>query len=301
MAISEQWAELLEPGLREIFMQAEAALAAESRIPALFDVIPSGKAAEKFLSVGGMGNWNAYKGAIEYDDLNKGYETTITHEEYVRGFVIERKLVEDDQYNMFRDRPEELAMAAMRTRETHAASVFNNAFSASYLGGDGKPLCEDDHPASPSNSATQDNEGALAFSYDNVIATRLLMRAYEDDRGNLIPRNPDTILVPPELEQTAFEMFPQNNNKPNTADSVANFARSFIRNVIAWDYLTDANAWFLIDSRAGKQALKWVERTPLEFALDPTSDFNLQSKWRGYMRYSYGFKDWRWVYGNNPS
>lgn len=300
MAISEQWAELLEPGLREIFMQTSAALAAQSRIPMLFDVIPSGKAAEDFLSVGGMGNWEEYKGAIEYDDLNKGYKTTLTHAEYVRGFVIERKLVEDDQYSVFRDRPAELAMAAMRTREIHAASVFNNAFSTSYLGGDGKPLCEDDHPKGPSNSGALDNEGALALSYANVVLTRQYMRAWTDDRGNLIPRNPDTILVPPELEDTAYEIV-RTANVPSTADYRANFVQGFVRNVIVWDYLTDANAWFLIDSAAAKLALKWIDRVPLEFALDPTSDFNLQSRWRGYMRYSYGFKDWRWVYGNNPS
>ena len=300
MAISEQWAELLEPGLREIFMQTSAALAAQSRIPMLYDVIPSGKAAEEFISAGGMGNWNALKGAIEYDDLNVGYKTTLTHEEYARGFVIERKLVDDDQYGLFRDRPAELAMAAMRTREIHAASVFNNAFSTSYPGGDGKPLVEDDHPKGPSNAGTLDNEGALALSYDNVIATRQLMRAWTDDRGNLIPRNPDTILVPPELEDEAYEIV-RTVNVPQTADYRANFVQGFVRNVIVWDYLTDANAWFMIDSAAAKLALKWVDRVPLEFALDPTSDFNLQSKWRGYMRYSYGFKDWRWVYGNNPS
>ena len=300
MAISENWPELLEPGLREIFMQTSAALAATSRIPLLFDVMTSVQAKEEFLSVGGMGNWAKYQGAIEYDDLNKGYPVTLTHEEYVRGFAIERKLVADDQYSMFRDRPAELAMAAMRTREIHAASIFNNAFSTSYLGGDGKPLCEDDHPKGPSNSGTLDNEGALALSYDNVIASRLVMRAYTDDRGNLIPSNPDTLLVPAELEETAFRLF-TTENKPDTTDYAANFARSFIRRVIPWDYLTDANAWFLIDSAAARLALKWIDREPLGFALDPTSDFNLISRWRGYMRYSYGFRDWKWVYGNNPS
>lgn len=300
MAISEQWAELLAPGLREIFNQTQAALAATSRIPLLFDVIGSQKAAEEFLSVGGMGNWNPYTGAIEYDDLNKGYKTTLTHEEYVRGFKIERKLVEDDQYGLFRDRPAELAMAAMRTREVHAASVFNNAFSTSYQGGDGKPLCEDDHPKSPSNAGTLDNEGALALTYANVVLTRQYMRAWTDDRGNLIPMNPDTILVPPELEDTAFEIV-RTANVPSTADYRANFVQGFVRNVIVWDYLTDANAWFLIDSAAARLNLKWVDRVGLEFELDPTSNFSLESRWRGYMRYSYGFKDWRWVYGNNPS
>jgi len=299
MAISEQWAELLEPGLREIFFQTSGALAANSRIPALFDVTTSTRAFEEFLSVGSMGNWETYKGAIEYDDLAKGYKTTVTHEEYAKGFKIERKLVDDDQYSLFRDRPAELAMSAMRTREVHAASIFNNAFSTSYLGGDGKPLCEDDHPKSPSNAATQDNEGTLSLSYANVSATRLLMRAYTDDRGNLIPVQPDTLLVPPELEETAYGIW-RTMNKPDTADNLANFTQSYLRNVVVWDYLTDANAWFLIDSTMAKTCLKWLDRTPLEFALDPTSNFRLESRWRGYMRYSYGFKDWRWVYGNNP-
>jgi phage major head subunit gpT-like protein len=248
-----------------------------------------------------MGNWKPYKGSIEYDDIDQGYKTTITHEEYVQGFKIERKLVEDDQYGLFRDRPAELAMSAMRTRETHAASVFNNAFSSSYLGGDGMPLVYDSHPASPANtSSTQDNEGTLSLSYANVETVRQLMRAWKDDRGNLIPVNPDTLIVPAELEKTAFEIV-RTANVPDTTDYKANFVAGFIRQTIVWDYLTDANAWFVVDSMRMKQALKWIDRVPLEFALDPTSNFRLESRWRGYMRYSYGWKDWRWIYGNNPS
>lgn len=300
MAISEQWAQLLEPGLREIFYATVEPLAAASRIPLLFDVMTSQKAQEHFLAAGAMGNWKEYKGSIEYDDVDQGYKTTITHAEYVQGFKIERKLVEDDQYGLFRDRPAELAMSAMRTREVHAASVFNNAFSSSYPGGDACPLVYDSHPQSPANASTQDNEGTLSLSYTNVETVRQLMRAWTDDRGNLIPVNPDTLIVPAELEKTAFEIV-RTANVPDTTDYKANFVAGFIRQTIVWDYLTDANAWFVVDSMRMKQALKWLDRVPLEFALDPTSNFRLESRWRGYMRYSYGWKDWRWIYGNNPS
>ncbi len=300
MPISENWAELLEPGLREVFYLAVEPLAAQSRIPMLFDVLTSVKAQEQFLSAGAMGNWKTYKGAIEYDDLEKGYKTTITHEEFVSGFKIERKLVEDELYGLFMDRPRELGSSAMRTREAHAASVFNNAFSASYPGGDAVSLCNDSHPMSPTNAAVQDNKGTLSLSYANVVTTRRLMREWKDDRGNLIPVTPDVLVVPPELEDTAFEIV-KTANVPNTADYRANFVSGFIRQVVVWDYLSDANAWFTIDSMRMKQSLKWLDRVPVEFALDPTSDFRLESRWRGYMRYSYGWKDWRWVYGNNPS
>lgn len=296
MAISEQWAQLLEPGLRRIFYGEYEGLAAESRIPVLFDVSTSSKAQEHDLGVGAFGQFNEFNGAIEYDDNEQLFKTTYTHNEFVKGFKVERKLVADDQYNIINARPRGLAIAAARTRETHAASVFNNAFSSSYTGGDSVELCGD-HPYSPSNSTTQSNAGSTALSYDAVIATRKLMRSYTDDRGQLIPINPNTILVPPELEDTAWGIV-NSMNKPGTADNDGNYVRSRGFNVVVWDYLTDANNWFMMDSRLAGLYLKWFNRESLEFAMDPASDFRLEARYRGYMRYSYGWSDWRFVYGH---
>ena len=298
MAISEQWAELLLPGLRRIFEVQRDALAAVSLVPGLFNVIPSTKAQEFDLGIGGFGDWQEYEGAIEYDDMEQLWKTTYTHTEYVRGFKVERKLVDDDQYNIINRRPRGLALSAMRTREKHAASVFNNAFSTSYVGGDAKPLCESaGHPYSPSNASTQTNEGSTALSYDAVVATRRIMREYKDDRGELVQVNPTLILHPPELEEPASAIV----NTMNKVD-VADYHDSFIRRKgitnVGWDYLTDANNWFLIDPQLAKLFLLWIDRIPLEFEMDPTSDFRLEARYRGYMRFSYGFSDWRWVYGH---
>lgn len=302
MAISEQWAELLEPGLRTIFNIQYSALAAASRVPLLFNQMGSQKASEYFLGVGGFGDWNNYKGTIEYDDPEQGFKTTLTHQEFVRGFKVERKLVDDDLYNIINQRPAGLAMGAMRTREKHAASVFNNAFSATYAGGDAIALCGS-HPFSPSNASTQSNTGTTALSYDAVVATRKLMRAYEDDKGEIVSVNPDIIVVPPELEDVANKIVNTMNGasgqKPDTTDYVDNFVARQGIGYVMWDYLTDANNWFMLDSQLAKMHLLWLDRTPLEFSMDPTSDFNLEAKYRGYMRYSYGWSDWRWCYGHN--
>ena len=296
--VSEQWAELLEPGLRSIFEVQREALAASSVIPALFNVTPSSKSAEHDLGAGGLSDFEEYKGAIEYDKPDQGYKTTYTHVEYVKGIAVERKLVADDQYNVINRRPRQLAIAAMRTREKHAASVFNNAFSGSFLGGDAVALCSASHPYSPQNATVQSNTGTTALSYSSVISTRKLMRAFVDDRGELITVNPDTILVPPELEDTAWEII-NTIQKPGTADNDANFVRSKVNRVVAWDYLTDANNWFLADSMLASLYLNWFDREDLELAFDPTSDYSLVAKWRAYMRYSYGWSDYRWVYGHN--
>ena len=299
MAISEQWAHLLEPGLRSIFNKQKEALIAESRIPTLFNVISSQKSAEHFLGVGGFGDWNAYDGTISYDDNAMGYKTTITHEQYTKGFKVERTLVDDDQYNIINTRPQGLALSAVRTREKHAASVFNNAFSGSYLGGDSIALCGS-HPYSPVDATTHSNAGSTALSYTAVVATKKLMRAFVDDRGEMITVVPKTLLVPSELEDTAWTII-NSMNKPGTADNDGNYVRSQGWGVVVWDYLTDANNWFMIDAAMAKLHLMWLDRVPLEFTMDPTSDFNLEAKFRGYMRYSYGWSDWPWIYGHSVS
>lgn len=295
--ISEQWAYLLEPGLRTIFEIQRSALAAVAVAPRLFNVQTSTKAAEHNLGIGGFGDWKEYKGRIEYDANEKGFYTTYTHVEFIDGFKVERKLVDDDLYNVINPMPRGLAMAGMRKREKDAASLFNNAFSASYVGGDAVALCSASHPRSPSNATTQSNRGTTALSYDAVISTRRTMREFVDDRGELVPMNPDTILVPPELEETAWTIF-NTMNKPGTANNDGNFARSQMRNVVVWDYLTDANNWFMIDSALMRLYLNWYDRVGMEFAMDPTSDFSLEARFRGYMRYSYGWDDFRWIYGH---
>ncbi len=301
MAVSEQWAELLSPGLRAVFFVAEQALAAESKIPMLFNEIGSTKSNEQFLGAGGMSDWETYKGTIEYDDFDQLYKTTLTHEEYVKGFKVERRLVDDDLYNVINVRPKALALSATRSREKNAASVFNNAFSGSYTGGDSVALCSDSHPLAPTHSGdTVDNAGSTAMGYQAIVDTRELMRAYTDDRSELIPIMPDTLLVPPELDEEAFAIF-QTMNKVDTADAHANFVGSFLKQFIVWDYLTDANNWFLIDSAMAKLHLLWITRIAIEFEMDPTSDFRLEARFRGYERYSYGWSDWRWIYGHSVS
>lgn len=295
-AVSGNWNELLEPGLRQLFEVQRDALAATSRIPMLFNVTGSQKAQEHDLGIGGFGDWTEFEGVIDYDEHDQGWKTTYTHQEYTKGFAIERKLVEDDQYNIITQRPRGLALSAFRTKEKHAASIFNNAFSSSFTGGDSIELCGA-HPYSPVNATTHDNSGTTAFSAAAIVTTKQAMREFVDDRGELVQVNPDTILVPAELEDTAW-IAVNTINEVGTANNDLNFVRSQGYNVVVWDYLTDANNWFMIDSQMAGMFLNWFDRVDLEFAADPTGDYNVMARYRGYMRYSYGWSDWRWVYGH---
>lgn len=201
------------------------------------------------------------------------------------------------RYSIINKRPAQLALVAKRTKEKHGVQIFNNAFNTTiFAGGDGIALCGTH--TYQGTSTTVSNSGTTALSPTAVEATRLLMRAYVDETDNLLTARGDTLLVPPGLEETAWEIV-NSQGKLATADNDPNFNKGKYR-IIVWDYLSDSNNWFMVDSRMAKMYLKWFTRIPIEFNKDKDFDTYL-SKWSCYTRYSYGFSGWSWIYGHQVS
>lgn len=298
--INEGWADALEPGIREWFWLGA------NRRPTLreqmFNVIPGTKETEHFENFGAIAPdaWRNYQrsGKVSNVGFDRGYKTNITPGEFIVEMDVARKFIEDNQYPQIMNPIQQLGDSFTLLQETDAASVFNNAFSASYLGGDAVALCSDSHPNGPDVSGTQDNNGTMLLTKDNLETTRLAMQAFKDDKGSLVACTPDTILVPPALEVTA-QVIVKSMLDPNSANNAIN-ARANAYNVVRWDYLTDSNAWFLIDSTRMKMSLLWVDRVPLSIR-QKTQDTTVFATWIARSRYGYGWTDWRWVYGNNPS
>lgn len=296
IANSEQFGYLIEPGLTEIFWDEYNAV--PSVIPQLYNQLPSTQANEEDLAIGAMGEFPEFEGRVQYDSPEQLWKATYTHTEFAKGFQIERKLFDDNLYPVMNDRSRDLGRAAFRTRESRAALLFNNATTTA--GYDGIALGSASHPLSPSVATVQSNYNVLALSAANMSTVRLAMRSWTDDRGNLAGVNPDLLLVPPELEETAWKIV----QTPSIYESgSANLTGGFHRNrysVITWDYLTDANRWFFIDSRLMKRFLKWYDRVPIEFGQQEDFDTYV-ARFRAYMRFSYGWSNWRWVSVNEPS
>ena len=297
---SSNWAELLLPTIYS-FYDIGRTLRPELR-PQIYNVQTSNRADERNVGYGGIAPdaWNNYeasgvKSRVEFD---KGYTATYTHEEYVVTFEVERKLLDDDQYGIVAgERARKLGVSATQKMELDAASVFNNAFSATFAGPDGKPLCSTTHPRNPNKTGSLVNAGTSSLTKDAVSLTRQAMMATEDDAGNILGMMPNALMVPPELEDTALEIV-NSINDPSSANNAINpQAGRFI--VIPWHYLTDSDNWFMMDTVWMNESLKWYERTPLEISVaDQTAT---EAVYEAYMRYSYGWDDWRWVYGHNVS
>jgi phage major head subunit gpT-like protein len=297
--LQENWATILEPGLRAIWFGRLTDNAGGDGVSALYNVVTSSKAEERTLGAGALADVPKYDGTIEYDSYDPLYDKRFRHEEYAKGLEIERKLVDDDLYNIINQRTSQFGLTFGRTRRKHRADTFNNSFTSA-LGSDGKPLVATDHPSSKTRGGAQSNKGTLPLTYDNVIATRQAMLGFKDDRGNLVEAVPDTIIVPVTLEAQAWTIV-NSMNRPGTANNDGNFNASLGWKVIVDRHLTDANNWWMVDSGLAKTHLWWFDRVLPEFAVDPKSDFDLKARYRGYMRYSFGADDWRWLYGHEVS
>lgn len=312
--ISDHWSQLIEPRLRKAFFigfgQEDRR---KSMLPELFNIMGSDTADEKLFPMGGLGSdgWNFEDlGRVQYDEFVKGYEETLAHHEFAKGVTIERKLVDDNRIPRAIASVEALGDSAFRMREKAGANVFINAFSAATsetlddygtdaVGADLVALCSTAHPRHALDSGTTDsNEGTESLTAANVSIVRRKMGDYVDLNGDLLNVIADEILVPPELEDTALTIVKSQQDPASANNAVNPQAGRFT--VKTWHYLTDANAWFMMDSGRRRQSLLWFDRIPLEFANQ--SDFDtLIAKFRAYHRFSLGWSDWRWIHGSNPS
>lgn len=290
--ISENWSNSILTGLRKVFVNYYREQV--SNVPVLFNMQKSEKAQEFDLLTDEFKDFDVFNGQIAYDDYKESYKTTYTHQEYARGFKIERKLVMDELYGTIQRQPQLLGLSARRRREKDGASVFNNAFNSGFTGGDALSLCNSAHTSSNSTT-TQSNTGVLSLTAANVEATRRSMIKFRSGRDGVVDIHPDMLLVPIDLEEIGWEIL-NSKGKVDSAQNNVNFHYGKYKMLVWPNYLTSASNWFFIDSTYMKQFLLWFDREPVQFFKD--QDFGtLVSAFAGYMRYSFGWSHWMWTFG----
>lgn len=300
-AVSTAFGDLLDPRFDTIFNNTYDEL--PDMIPTLFAPASNGRNQMQWSQVGTFDDFGPFAGSIDYQTMYQGYDITATPLEFASGFQVERKLYDDDQYNIMDARPSGIADAANRTRQKHAARLLVNAFgvdSMFYNHTEGVSLCSDSHTTtSGASTATGfDNKVTSALSAVAVTAARIQFVNFRGDRGEKHVYQPDELWIPPNLYGEAFEIV-QSAGKPDTANNNANVHEGAYK-INEWIYLSDANDWFMSSSRARKRSCFWVDRVNLEFAY--VEDFDtMVAKWRAYMRYGFAWIDWRWCLGASVS
>jgi phage major head subunit gpT-like protein len=300
MATRGNFGDLLEPGLRKIFDDVYKEL--PEQFSKIFKINTSTKQDETDSAVTGFGLMEEHSEnePLKYEEVLQGDQITYTHKTFRKGFTVSEELYEDDQYNVIKKKPAALARSARRTVEYYASAVLNNAFSTSYVGGDGKPLCSTLHTlAESSTGVVQSNAQAngAVLSEAAIKAGILAMRGQLDDKGMKIMVRPSILVVPPALEHTAkiiLQSTLRSGEGSTTSFNDANTLKGELE-IFVYDWITSTTAWFLIDKDVAELNYFW--RAKPSFAQDESFDTDA-ARYKARMRFSCGFSDWRGVYGS---
>jgi len=213
-------------------------------------------------------------------------------------FALTEEAIEDNLYDTLASRyTRALARSMQTTKQVKAANVLNNAFNSSFVGGDGKELCATDHPTV--GNIDQKNELSTAADLNETSLEQALIDIadFKDERGLKINAQATKLIIPPALQFTADRLM-ESPGRVNTSDNDINAIRNMgmVSGGYAVNhYLTDTDAFFL--KTDVPNGLKHFVRTPVSTSME--GDFETGNvRYKARERYSFGFSDWRGIFGS---
>ena len=251
----------------------------------------------------GLAQLKTEGGQTQFD--NGAGERYIYNQEHIEiglGYAITRKAVDDNLYkSQFSPSNLGLMQSFHQTKEIYGANVLNTAttYNAA-IGGDGKALCATDHPIDGGTVANRPSTD-VELNESSLLSAMIAIRTnFKDQAGLKVFARGRKLIVPPALEPVAIRLT-KTELRPGTADNDVNAIISTAGGLpdgyMVCDFLTDTNDWFLTTNIEG---LTYMVR--VGFETDMQVDFvtdNLLVK--GYERYSFGYNNWRAIYGSFPT
>ena len=302
MAISRaQLLKELLPGLNALFGLTYKTYEEEHK--AIFEIETSERSFEEEVKLSGFSSAPVKNegSALVYDNAQEVWSARYTHETIALGFSITEEAMEDNLYDSLSARyTKSLARAMAYTKQVKGAAILNNAFSGSYLGGDGVALCSTSHPTVAGGVNSNRPTTGADLNETSLEAAIIQIAAWTDERGLLIAARPKKLIIPPALMFVATRIL-QTELRTSTSDNDINALKSMSAIPGGYDvnhYLTDTNAWFLMTDVPN--GLKHFIRAPLKQAMD--GDFDTGNvRYKSRERYSFGWSDPLGIFGSPGS
>jgi hypothetical protein len=224
------------------------------------------------------------------------------HNEIGLGYAITRKAIDDNLYKAeFGPSNDGLLESFVQTEEIYGANIFNTGTTFNQaVGGDGVSLFSTVHPTDGGNIANQPSPDVDLNETTLLNALIQIRSTWKDNAGLKVYARGKKVLIPTQLEPVVIRLF-RSELRPGTAtndvNAILGMNDSLREGFIINDFLTSNFAWFILTNIDG---LIFMNRIPFEMdmSVEFTTD-NLLVK--GYQRYSFGYYDWRSVWGTYPT
>ena len=299
MAINRaQLVKELVPGLHALFGLEYDRYDAEYE--EIFETETSERAFEEEVMLTGFGEAPVkFEGSgVTYDTAQESFTARYSHETIALAFSLTEEAIEDNLYDTLSSRyTRALARSMMTTKNIKGANILNNAFSSSFVGGDGKELCATDHPTV--GNETQRNELSVASDLNETSLEQSLIdiAAFEDERGLKINAQARKLIIPTALQFVADRLL-ETPGRVGTADNDINALRNMgmvPEGYTVNHYLTDTDAFYLITDVPN--GMKHFDRAPLTTKME--GDFDTGNvRYKARERYVFGVSDPRGIFAS---
>ena len=302
MAISRaQLAKELEPGLNSLFGLSYDEY--NNEYEEIFSIEDSNRAFEEEVLITGFGSapTKTEGQGVSFDNASESYSARYTHDTVALAFALTEEAVEDNLYDSLGKRyVKALAKSMANTKEVKGADILNNAFSSSFTGGDGVSLINTAHPLSGGGTAANRATSMADLNETSLEDALIDIGDFTDDRGLTISVQASKMVVPSELVFVADRIL-NSQLRTGTSDNDLNAIKN--TGVLSGGYsvnhyLTDPDAFFILTSVTDQgDGLKMFQRSGMETSMEP--DFSTGNiRYKARERYSFGFSDWRGIYGS---
>ena len=294
--------DLLLPGLRGVVGKYDQI---PSRWDKVFERGNSNMAVERTASMRylGLAQLKTEGGQTAFD--NNAGERFVYNQEHLEialGYAITRKAIDDNLYKtQFQPSNLGLQQSFAQTKEIYAFNVLNTAttYNAS-VGGDGKALCATDHPIDGTTVANRPAVDVDLSEATLLNAMTTIPTTFKDNAGLKGFAQIRKLVVPNALEPVAIRLT-KSELRPGTGDNDVNAILATSGGLpdgyVVSEFMTSNYAWFLLTNIPG---LLYLNRVPFE--MDMETDFTTDNLLvKGYERYSFGYYDWRSIWGSFPT
>jgi hypothetical protein len=266
----------------------------------IFEVDSSGKAFEEDVLLTGFGGAPVKPegSAVAYDAGRESYVARYVHETIALAFAITEEAEEDNLYGSLGSKfSKALARSLQHTKDVKGSNILNNGFTGgAFAGGDGVALFSAAHPMIVGLGSN-----TLAVAADLAEASleqaAIDISEFTDDRGIPLAAQIVKLIIPTELQFVATRLL-MSPYRSNTGDNDVNalYTLGTVGDGFAVNHrLTDPDAWFL--KTDVPDGLKHFVRKKVARGLE--GDFETGNlRYKARERYSFGWSDWRGVYGS---
>ncbi|GIV02701.1 MAG: hypothetical protein KatS3mg015_1531 [Fimbriimonadales bacterium] len=299
---------LLLPGLKTEFDQAYRSRVENGIAQQLATVVHTTIPSQKYAWLGSTPTMREFVDERQPEGMRE-FHYTIEDKTFEASIAVDRRAVEDDQYDLIRIRVRELADRVAEHQHKIVVEALAKGFSDA--GYDGVSFFNTAHPTG--GGSTYGNRTTSALS-ETALATAInQMMQVPDDRGEPLGIVPDTLLVGPKLQWDAIALIESpvvvyKGNSTDTAPSTPykNVFQGKLKLVIS-PYLRGSydDYWFLLDTSRAVRAVILQQRSdvPVEFSALESGSQSESAWWRDRYfygvraRYNVGYGLWQTAYG----